>query len=71
MVWLLAIAYLFSEIREVFEQREITKLTQFALFFVMANFQLSLARYYLVSKRYLLAEKSLLLAEKLLSLIHI
>ena len=65
VVWLLAIAYLFSEIREVFEQREITKLTQFALFFVMANFQLSLARYYLVSKRYLLAGKCLLLAENL------
>ena len=67
VVWLLAIAYLFSETREVFEQREITKLTQFALFFVMANFQLSLARYYLdvASKRYLLAEKCLQLAEKL------
>tara|TARA_B100001939_G_scaffold42437_1_gene32859 strand:+ start:314 stop:751 length:438 start_codon:yes stop_codon:yes gene_type:complete len=57
LVWAIAIAYLSTEIRDVFEQREVTKLTQFALFFVMANFQLSLARYYLTAKRLVLAER--------------
>ena len=46
LAWVLAIALLIAETREVFELRQLTQLTQFALIFLLAQYQLSTAIYY-------------------------
>ena len=46
LIWFIAIGFLASETREVFQLQQITQLTQFALFFLLANYQLSIARYH-------------------------
>lgn len=44
LLWLVAIAYLLLEAREVASQRQLTQITIFAVLFVVANFQINLAR---------------------------
>ena len=46
LIWLIAAGYVAAETREVVQQEQLAEITQFALFFLIANFQLSLARYY-------------------------
>ena len=46
LAWVLAIALLIAETREVFALRQLTQLTQFALIFLLAQYQLSTAIYY-------------------------
>jgi hypothetical protein len=45
LLWLVAVAYLLLEAREVSTQRQLTQITVFALLFLVANFQINLARY--------------------------
>jgi hypothetical protein len=45
LLWLVALAYLMLEAREVATQRQITQITVFALLFLVANFQINLARH--------------------------
>ena len=46
LIWAIAAGYVASETREVVQQKQLAEIAQFALFFLIANFQLSLARYY-------------------------
>jgi hypothetical protein len=45
LLWLVAVAYLLLEAREVATQRQLTRITVFALLFLVANFQINLARH--------------------------
>ena len=45
LLWLVALAYLLLEAREVASQRQLTHITVFALLFLVANFQVNLARH--------------------------
>ena len=45
LIWAVAIGYLVAESRELYELQQFTQLTQFALFFLLANFQLNIARF--------------------------
>jgi hypothetical protein len=44
LVWIVALAYLLLEAREVAQQRQLTQITVFAVLFLVASFQISLAR---------------------------
>ena len=48
--------YVAAETREVVQQKQLAEIAQFALFFLIANFQISLARYYQSAKKETLAE---------------
>jgi len=56
LIWAIAVGYLAAETREVVEQEQLAEITQFALFFLLANFQISLARYYQSAKKEPLAQ---------------
>ncbi len=45
LIWAVALAYLLLEAREVAVQRQLTQITIFAVLFLVASFQLSLARF--------------------------
>lgn len=45
LLWVVAIAYLVLEAREVAEQRQLTQITVFAVLFLVASFQMSVARF--------------------------
>lgn len=45
LLWAVALAYLVLEAREVANQRQLTQITVFAVLFLVANFQINLARY--------------------------
>lgn len=45
LLWAVALAYLLLEAREVASQRQLTQITVFAVLFLVANFQINLARY--------------------------
>lgn len=45
LLWAVALAYLLLEAREVAMQRQLTQITVFAVLFLVANFQINLARY--------------------------
>lgn len=45
LVWIVALAYLLLEAREVAEQRQLTRITVFAVLFLVASFQMSVARF--------------------------
>ena len=45
LLWVVALAYLLLEAREVASQRQLTQITVFALLFLVANFQVNLARH--------------------------
>ena len=45
LLWGVALAYLVLEAREVASQRQLTQITVFAVLFLVANFQINLARY--------------------------
>ncbi|MEI8252122.1 MAG: hypothetical protein WCF98_13215 [Synechococcus sp. ELA057] len=45
LVWIVAVAYLLLEAREVAQQRQLTQITVFAVLFLVASFQMSLARF--------------------------
>ena len=55
LIWLIAAGYVASETREVVQQKQLAEIAQFALFFLIANFQLSLARYYQKAEKETLA----------------
>ena len=57
LTWFIAIGFLASETREVFQLQQLTQLTQFALFFLLANYQLSIARYHLAGRDDVMALK--------------
>lgn len=44
LLWAVALGYLVVEAREVASQRQLTQITLFAVLFLVANFQISLAR---------------------------
>ena len=56
LIWVIAVGYIAAEAREVVQQEQLAEITQFALFFLIANFQLSLARYYQSAKKETLAQ---------------
>ena len=58
LTWFIAIGFLASETREVFQLQQLTQLTQFALFFLLANYQLSIARYHLAGRDDVMASSS-------------
>jgi hypothetical protein len=45
LIWVVALGYLLLEAREVAVQRQLTQITVFAVLFLVASFQLSLARF--------------------------
>ena len=45
LFWAMALAYLLLEAREVAAQRQLTQITVFAVLFLVASFQMSLARF--------------------------
>jgi hypothetical protein len=45
LIWSVALGYLLLEAREVAAQRQLTQITVFAVLFLVASFQLSLARF--------------------------
>ena len=57
LIWAVAIGYLVAESRELYELQQFTQLTQFALFFLLANFQLNIARFYKITNKLALAIK--------------
>jgi len=56
LIWVIAVGYVAAETREVVQQKQLAEIAQFALFFLIANFQISLARYYQSAKKEILAE---------------
>ena len=56
LIWVLAVGYVAAETREVVQQKQLAEIAQFALFFLIANFQLSLARYYQSARQETLAQ---------------
>ena len=56
LIWVIAVGYVAAETREVVQQKQLAEIAQFALFFLIANFQISLARYYQSAKKETLAE---------------
>ena len=55
LIWSVAIGYLVAESRELYEFQQFTQLTQFALFFLLANFQLNIARFFKITNKLTLA----------------
>ena len=56
LILAIAVGYVAAETREVVEQEQLAEITQFALFFLLANFQLNIARYYQSAKKETLAQ---------------